>query len=77
MTNGRPPVPPRNKLGQSGPSGLDELTNKVFEDLMQGKSEVAHSFDELGILDPDRPVKVSLIHVWIYDIYIWYNTQLS
>ncbi|XP_064600347.1 regulator of G-protein signaling loco-like [Liolophura sinensis] len=57
LTNGRPPVPPRNKPSQSGPSSLDELTNKVFEDLMQGKSEVAHSFDELGILDPDRPVK--------------------
>lgn len=37
---------------------LDEITNRVFEDLLNGKSE--QNFDELGVLDFDaRSSRVS------------------
>lgn len=38
---------------------LDGLTNRIFDDLMMGKSLMPHNFDELGILDPEVKVKVS------------------
>lgn len=37
---------------------LDTLTNSIFDDLMNGKSQLPHNFDELGILDPEGKVKV-------------------
>lgn len=40
-------------------TSLDAITNRVFEDLMRGKSEMAHNFDELGILDPENSPQVS------------------
>ncbi|XP_033757456.1 LOW QUALITY PROTEIN: regulator of G-protein signaling loco-like [Pecten maximus] len=39
-------------------TSLDVITNQIFEDLMRGKSEVAHNFDELGILDPEKSPQV-------------------
>ena len=40
-------------------STLDEITNKVFEDLLKGKSQTG--FDDLGVLDFDaRSSKVSV-----------------
>ncbi|KAH9503248.1 hypothetical protein Btru_068556 [Bulinus truncatus] len=46
----------RSKVGQYGARGgsLEEITNKIFEDLMRGKSQLAHGFDELGVLELDR-----------------------
>ncbi|XP_055901258.1 regulator of G-protein signaling loco-like isoform X2 [Biomphalaria glabrata] len=48
-------VPPanRSKSGHRGGS-LEEITNKIFEDLMRGKSQLAHGFDELGVLELDK-----------------------
>ncbi|XP_069139918.1 regulator of G-protein signaling 14-like [Argopecten irradians] len=39
-------------------TSLDVITNRIFEDLMRGKSELAHNFDELGILDPENSPQV-------------------
>ncbi|XP_021378648.1 regulator of G-protein signaling 12-like isoform X2 [Mizuhopecten yessoensis] len=39
-------------------TSLDVITNRIFEDLMRGKSEMAHNFDELGILDPESSPQV-------------------
>lgn len=48
---------------------LDEITNRVFEDLLKGKSE--QNFDELGILDFDaRSTRVSYIKHTVYIIII-------
>ena len=72
MTSTRPPLP--NKYANirnrgnginilklpSNNQTLDEITNQIFGDLMQGKSNSAHNFDELGILDLDRGGKVSV-----------------
>lgn len=70
MTSIRPPLP--NKYANNHGNGinmlrlpgnsqtLDEITNQIFGDLMEGKSNSAHNFDELGILDFDRGGKVSL-----------------
>ena len=70
MTSTRPPLP--NKYSNirnrgydiniltlpSNNQTLDEITNQIFGDLMQGKSDSAHNFDELGILDLDKGGKV-------------------
>lgn len=42
------PAPPR---GRPFPS-LDEITNRVFEDLLQGKSD--GSCDDFGVVDLDQ-----------------------
>lgn len=44
---------------QSCSISLDAITNRIFEDLMKGKSKVAHNFDELGILDLESREKVT------------------
>ncbi|CAL1543696.1 unnamed protein product [Lymnaea stagnalis] len=53
-----PKAPPasRSKAGHFGTRGgsLEEITNKIFEDLMRGKSQLAHGFDELGVLELDK-----------------------
>lgn len=46
--------PPQSKGSWRGGS-LEEITNKIFEDLMRGKSQLAHGFDELGVLELDKP----------------------
>jgi hypothetical protein len=38
---------------------LARSKHRIFDDLMMGKSLMAHNFDELGILDPEVKVKVS------------------
>ncbi|XP_066959345.1 uncharacterized protein loco isoform X3 [Macrobrachium rosenbergii] len=43
--------PARQKKKRGNGNTLDEITNRVFEDLLKGKSE--QNFDELGILDFD------------------------
>lgn len=43
---------------QSCSISLDAITNRIFEDLMKGKSKMAHNFDELGILDLESRDKV-------------------
>ncbi|XP_070209927.1 regulator of G-protein signaling 12-like isoform X2 [Littorina saxatilis] len=46
---------PSRSRGSGGKSGsLEEITNQIFEDLMKGKSELAHTFDELGVVDLER-----------------------
>lgn len=53
---------------------LDEITNRVFEDLLKGKSE--QNFDELGILDFDaRSSRVSSImcmFTYVHEILDWF-----
>lgn len=44
---------------QSSSISLDAITNRIFEDLMKGKSKMAHNFDELGILDLESREKVT------------------
>ena len=45
-------------------STLDEITNKVFEDLLKGKSQ--SGFDDLGVLDIDaRSSKVIILCIFI------------
>ncbi|XP_046335041.2 regulator of G-protein signaling 12-like isoform X2 [Haliotis rufescens] len=56
----RPPLPPTASRHKSGSLGnikagsLDEITNRIFEDLMKGKAESAHNFDELGIVELEK-----------------------
>lgn len=46
---------PSRSRGAGGKSGsLEEITNQIFDDLMKGKSELAHTFDELGVVDLER-----------------------
>ena len=57
MPSHLPPLPARHKHGSGGvkaATSLDELTNRIFDDLMKGKSEIAHGFDELGVVELDR-----------------------
>ncbi|KAK7494735.1 hypothetical protein BaRGS_00014133 [Batillaria attramentaria] len=42
----------RVRGGKGG--SLEEITNQIFDDLMKGKSELAHTFDELGVVDLER-----------------------
>lgn len=50
---------PSRSRGAGGKSGsLEEITNQIFDDLMKGKSELAHTFDELGVVDLERGGKV-------------------
>ncbi|XP_059145141.1 regulator of G-protein signaling 12-like isoform X2 [Physella acuta] len=49
----------RHKVGHNGSRGgsggsLEEITNQIFDDLMRGKSQLAHGFDELGVLELDK-----------------------
>ena len=44
----------RAKGASSGRGSLEEITNQIFEDLMRGKSQMAHGFDELGILELEK-----------------------
>ncbi|XP_041370703.1 regulator of G-protein signaling 12-like isoform X2 [Gigantopelta aegis] len=61
MPSQHPPLPPaRHKYGSGNvkaATSLDELTNRIFDDLMKGKSEIAHGFDELGVVELDRQKK--------------------
>lgn len=42
--------------GGGGTGSLEEITNQIFDDLMRGKSQVAHgNFDELGIVELKEP----------------------
>lgn len=45
-------LPSRIRGGKGG--SLEEITNKIFDDLMKGKSELAHTFDDLGVVDLER-----------------------
>ncbi|KAK3095243.1 hypothetical protein FSP39_012078 [Pinctada imbricata] len=62
-TSKRPPAVvkyPQDMHRWSAPdhsSSLNAITNCIFEDLMMGKYESAHNFDELGILDLTSKVK--------------------
>ncbi|GFR98576.1 regulator of G-protein signaling 12 [Elysia marginata] len=47
--------PPQSKGSAWRGGSLEEITNKIFEDLMRGKSQLAHGFDELGVLELDKP----------------------
>ena len=50
---------PSRSRGAGGKGGsLEEITNQIFDDLMKGKSELAHAFDELGVVDLERGGKV-------------------
>ncbi|VDI53898.1 regulator of G-protein signaling [Mytilus galloprovincialis] len=50
--------PPDYHNSQKEYVSLNLITNSIFDDLMKGKShQLAHNFDELGILDPDSKVK--------------------
>lgn len=45
-------------------TSLNEITNKVFEDLLKGKANA--KFDELGVIDLDQKSNVSvLVHQFI------------
>ena len=46
---------PQSKGSAWRGGSLEEITNKIFEDLMRGKSQLAHGFDELGVLELDKP----------------------
>ncbi|GFO30557.1 regulator of G-protein signaling 12 [Plakobranchus ocellatus] len=56
-----PPAPPSGierpqpKASAWRGGSLEEITNKIFEDLMRGKSQLAHGFDELGVLELEKP----------------------
>ena len=58
----------RTKGSHSAPSrgSLEEITNQIFEDLMRGKSQVAHGFDELGVLELGRSNKVVCSAAWCF-----------
>ena len=53
----KPPLP----KGKVATDSLEEITNKVFDDLLDNKVAAAHNFDELGVLDPERKVFIPYV----------------
>ncbi|XP_050397325.1 regulator of G-protein signaling 12 isoform X3 [Patella vulgata] len=57
MLTAKPPLASakfKTKASVHTSASLEEITNGIFEDLMKGKSENIHKFDDLGVLEFDN-----------------------